>query len=226
MDEIARELAAKIHNMNNEWQAVLGRVELALATMGEPDALRRQLERLHHSARRGGSLGREAMVLAAQLASRRTEVDLNALLGEVAADCEDLLAPHCRVQVSPAETPLWTRINQEGFSDALLNLAANARDAMPSGGTFFLSAVLQDEGRLVCIQVRDEGLGMSEAVRARCFDDFYTTKGVHGTGLGLPAVKRFVEAHQGRLRLETAPGKGSMFELCFPRMLERAGLMP
>jgi signal transduction histidine kinase len=218
VDDIARELAAKIHNMNNAWQAVLG-VQLVIPeTTGK---VRERLERLLRAARLGATLGRESIVLATQLASRRTEVDLNEMLQHGAEDAEDLLvARGIRVLVTPAPEPLWTRLNREGFAEAIHNLAANAGDAMPNGGTFHLSAVLQDQGRMVCIQARDEGVGMEPAVAARCFEEFYTTKGATGTGLGLFTVRRFVEAHGGRVRLDTTPGKGTMLELCFPRTLE------
>lgn len=218
VDEIARELVNKIHSMNNAWQVVLGGLEMAHEHTSD-EVLLARLERLIRSARAGGALGREAVTLATQLASRRSEVDLNALVREVAADCQDMLGPAFRLTINVATEPLWANINPVGFAEVIQNLAANTRDAMPAGGTFTLSVMTVDDGRLVCIVAQDDGPGMGPTVAERCFDQFFTTKGLKGTGLGLAMVKQFVTAHRGRIRLDTGPGKGARFELCFPREL-------
>ena len=112
----------------------------------------------------------------------------------------------------------------------MLNLAINARDAMPRGGRIEVSTadVLLPEGdvrldhetapgRYVRLSVRDDGAGMDEATRARCFEPFFTTKAPgKGTGLGLSTVYGIVRQSRGLVRVESAPGEGATFELYFP----------
>ncbi len=223
MDELAaREIASLLHNLNNELQVVLGRTEMALSAT--PVETRKHLERVLKAIRRGSKLGQEAQSLAKRLATRREHVELNDILTNAVEDCEDFLVPEITLKIEVANEKLYTRLNSELLTQAIRNLVKNAREAMPgSKGTITLRAALQDEERLVCIQVSDDGAGMTESVRDHCLEEFYTTKdGVGGTGLGLFTVKRFVDEHRGRVRVESEIGKGTMIEMCFPRVLEPA----
>jgi CheY-like chemotaxis protein len=98
--------------------------------------------------------------------------------------------------------------------EVLTNLIFNAVDAMPSGGTITLSTA-QVDGRVI-LEVRDTGSGMTEEVRQRCIEPFFTTKGTAGTGLGLSMVYGIVQRHQGSVDLRTEPGVGTTFSLSFP----------
>jgi signal transduction histidine kinase len=144
---------------------------------------------------------------------------VNAILSKIAADYQDtLLGIDIRLAQSTA-LQLWTRLNPQSLHRALLNLIMNSRDAMPPrGGLITLSAHLQDEGRMVCLHVADNGLGMDEETCARCFEPGFTTKGEHGTGLGLAMVAFFVQEHHGTVSVQSTLGLGTTFELCFPRV--------
>ena len=110
------------------------------------------------------------------------------------------------------------------FNSAIMNLVVNARDAMPDGGVIKISTDLvaqatfagQDSGPYVRIRVRDDGVGMSVDVMRRIFDPFFTTKAGTGTGLGVPQVNAFMTQIGGFMRIDSAIGKGSTFDLFFP----------
>lgn len=99
---------------------------------------------------------------------------------------------------------------------ALVNLVVNARDAMAGSGHIDVRAFLDPQARQVCLSVSDDGPGMTEAVRRRVLEPFYTTKGEAGTGLGLPQVYGFMQQLGGGVSIESAPGRGTTVHLCFP----------
>jgi signal transduction histidine kinase len=98
---------------------------------------------------------------------------------------------------------------------AFVNLIVNAIDAMPTGGNIEIATGTSDDGGGF-LRVTDNGPGMTDDVRARVFDAFFTTKGKQGTGLGLSTVHSFVQRHHGRIALDTELGKGTTFALFFP----------
>jgi signal transduction histidine kinase len=114
----------------------------------------------------------------------------------------------------PSEGNLHVWGHSSRLQQALLNLAVNARDAMPRGGAIRV-AVAVDGGEVV-LSVSDSGIGMSEAVRSRLFTPFFTTKGALGTGLGLRVVRGAVEEHHGSVAVESQPGVGTTFRLRLP----------
>lgn len=100
---------------------------------------------------------------------------------------------------------------------ALTNLIFNAVDAMPQGGTLTLRTHTCVEGQVVCLEVQDSGIGMDAETRDHCMDPFFTTKGEHGTGLGLAMVYGILRRHEAMLEVESELGVGTTFRLCFPR---------
>jgi CheY-like chemotaxis protein len=126
-------------------------------------------------------------------------------------------------------------VDADQFEQMLLNLAINARDAMPSGGRLSIAAsnvtlgstLAKDlglaKGEYVTISVADTGVGMDEETRLRCFDPLFTTKGAFkGTGMGLAAARRLVEGSGGAIRCTSHPGEGAMFEILLPASREKA----
>jgi PAS domain S-box-containing protein len=101
--------------------------------------------------------------------------------------------------------------------DALTNLLLNAVDALPDGGTIGLSTRLDPRDNDVIVEVRDNGVGMSETTRSRCLEPFFTTKGERGTGLGLPMVFGMIQRHGGELEIDSELGRGTTMRLIFPR---------
>jgi CheY-like chemotaxis protein/anti-sigma regulatory factor (Ser/Thr protein kinase) len=104
--------------------------------------------------------------------------------------------------------------DESALREVLTNLIFNAVDAMPNGGSITLETVVENDQAI--IRVRDTGAGMSEEVRQRCLEPFFSTKGEQGTGLGLAMVYGIVERHRGKLEIESAPGKGTTFVIRLP----------
>ncbi len=122
-----------------------------------------------------------------------------------------------RLQVDPAASLIWCDASQ--LKQTLLNLILNSVQAMPGGGTLTFSATLGEErpplGPSLRLSVADSGVGISLAHRSRIFDPFFTTKD-EGTGLGLAIVHAIVEAHRGRIDVDSTPGQGTTFTMIFP----------
>ncbi len=147
-------------------------------------------------------------------------VDLTDLIAQVIA----LTEPRWRQQAQAngatiriekkLETLSPVAANESALREALTNLVFNAVDAMPSGG--MISFETGTENGQAVIRVRDTGSGMTEAVRRRCLEPFFSTKGEHGTGLGLAMVYGIVERHRGDLKIESAPGDGTTFVIRLP----------
>lgn len=216
----AHEIATLAHDAANALQVVTLRIQMTKGALPDNSgSIVDQLDRGLAAAMRSATLVRQILAIATRsLVQLNRDVELNRAIEEVGEDCTDLM-PGIDVKLELSTSKLWSRVDAEMLNRALLNLANNARDAMPTGGALTLAAQLQDEDRMVCIQVRDTGTGMDDVTRARCLERGFTTKGARGNGLGLAMVNDFVREHRGRLRIETAPGKGTMVEMCFPRVL-------
>jgi signal transduction histidine kinase len=123
----------------------------------------------------------------------------------IATDC-DLGSP-----------PVVGMIDENQFAHVLVNLMINAADAMPDGGTLTVRARPGDDPTRVLLEVLDTGIGIDEAHLPHVFEPFYTTKpSQQGSGLGLAVVERIVEAHDGRIEIDTTPGKGTRFAISLP----------
>jgi CheY-like chemotaxis protein/two-component sensor histidine kinase len=155
-------------------------------------------------------------------------VDLHDLLDDMRGLLERSIGPsvELRIHLDPNVAPVFTDANQ--LETSLLNLAVNARDAMPDGGVIVIQADNQHAdagaalglapGAYVRLAVIDQGEGMDEQTLARATEPFYTTKGVgKGTGLGLPMVHGLAEQSGGRLALHSQPGKGTRVEIWLPQ---------
>jgi signal transduction histidine kinase len=155
-------------------------------------------------------------------------VDVNTIVGLLGGMLGALAGPDVHV-VTHLESPLpATLVDPFGLERALLNLVANARDAMPGGGEVVLSTSTVrvppgearglPEGTWVLVQLEDHGVGMAPEVVARAFEPFFTTKGAGGSGLGLPSVRRTVRAARGEVLLQSQPGKGTVVQLWLPAL--------
>ena len=166
-----------------------------------------------------------------------TAVDIAALVRSLADMLRRTLDQHVRIVVEVADDCPAALADPVQLEAALLNIAINARDAMPEGGVLRFAAAPVDElpvevaaelgdarapaGGFVAITISDSGTGMSDEVRERAFEPFFTTKTAgRGTGLGLATVHGFVKQSRGAIRLVSAPGDGTTVELYIPRVSE------
>jgi CheY-like chemotaxis protein len=145
-------------------------------------------------------------------------------VGEVLTDVARLTAPRWRdapqaegrpIELDVASQPgCWINGSPAALREAITNLIFNAVDALPRGGAVHL--VTYQDGEHTMIDVCDTGEGIPKDVQARVFDPFFSTKGAHGTGLGLPQVRSIVERHGGSIELHSTPNRGTTFRLVFP----------
>ena len=118
-----------------------------------------------------------------------------------------------KLQTDLAQIPMIYG-NADELRDVFTNLIFNAVDGMPQGGTLTIRSAQAEQA--VCLEFSDTGVGMDAETRRHCFEPFYSTKGEHGTGLGLALVHGIVRRHDGTINIESAPGIGTTFTLCFP----------
>ncbi len=228
------------HDFNNLLMIVLGSLELLGRRLPAGDArAARLLDAALEGAKRGAALTGRLLAFARQQELAPVPLDARTLLGALRPMLVHLLGPAIVIEEDlPAD--LWNlRADPSQLDLALLNLAANARDAMPEGGTLRLAArnavIIPAEssfigtpvrpaavaGEYVVLTVGDTGAGMDEAALARAAEPFFTTKGPgKGTGLGLSMVHGFVVQSGGALQLSSRPGAGTSVELWLPRTTE------
>ena len=216
------------HDFNNLLMAVLGSLELLKKRLPDDPRALALLENAVMGAERGAALTQRMLSFARKQELALEGVDLEALVAGMAGLLQRSLGPSVELVADfPRRLPpAFTDGNQ--LETALLNLAVNARDAMPDGGLITIEAAVAragaeaavglPPGNYVRLRVTDEGAGMDAPTLARATEPFYTTKGVgKGTGLGLSMVHGLAEQSGGRLVLESAPGKGTRVELWLPQ---------
>jgi PAS domain S-box-containing protein len=219
------------HDFNNVLTVITGTIEiLAEEVAGKPESV--AIARLiSEAADRGAELTAHLLAFARKQPLQPRETDVNRLIVESAKLMRPTLGEHIEIE-SRLMGSLWTAlVDPSQLSSALLNLAINARDAMPGGGKLTLETmnVIFDDsyaaakgdvqvGNYVMIAVTDTGSGIPEAIRDRVFDPFFSTKGVgKGTGLGLSMVYGFVKQSGGHIEVHSEEGRGTTFKLYLPQ---------
>jgi signal transduction histidine kinase/CheY-like chemotaxis protein len=213
------------HDFNNLLTVVLGSVELLLADTRNPRE-RSRLAEIQSAAHRGAMLVSQLLAFSRRQVMLRQVLDLNAVVREVHPLLTHLIGEHIELVVSLARTPLHVEADPTQLQQTIINLATNARDAMPDGGTLTIATELIDgvpagttfpADRYVTLSVKDTGVGMDAATRRLAFDPFFTTKDVgRGTGLGLASVYGIVEQSGGHVHVDSEPGRGSCFRIFLP----------
>jgi PAS domain S-box-containing protein len=201
--------AGAAHDFNNFLQIIQFEIEDEPRRVGALDNVRLALDSARQMTRSMLRFG------AAEQAAHSEGIDLVPLLRDMQRMLSNALGRRHHLDVRLPETGGVT-INGSvpRIQQALLNLAVNARDAMPHGGSIQIR--LSVIGNEALLSVQDGGIGMSEAVRSQLFKPFFTTKGLQGTGLGLRVVQSVVEEHHGQLSIESEPERGSTFHLHLP----------
>ncbi|HEV7776763.1 MAG TPA: ATP-binding protein [Luteibacter sp.] len=220
MDAVGRLTSGIAHDFNNVLGIILG-FGLERHRLDEPGASRskdslalaRALEGVEMAARRGASISGKLLNFSRLDVTRVEVFDVAEALRELSPLLRQLLPPSVRLHIDTPPTPLPIRFDRSQFELAVLNIASNARDAMPDGGDFTVTA-LREGFDSVAISLRDDGQGMPEAVRQRIFEPFFTTKAMgSGTGLGLSVVYGLVDRANGRIDVTSEPGIGTAFHI-------------
>jgi len=230
MEAVGTLASGVAHDFNNLLTAIQGFAELAMGSTPESAPIHADLEKIRSAAERGAALVRQLLLFSRREEMQLVPLDLNRTTQGIARMLAPLIGEDITMSLELAPD-LWPVMADEGnIQQVLMNLALNARDAMPDGGTLAIKtenaipgeACCSDvgecgAGRQVCLAVKDTGTGMDDATRARIFEPFFSTKGpAKGTGLGLAVVYGIVEEHGGWIDVESAPGAGSTFTVCLP----------
>lgn len=237
MEAVGRLAGGVAHDLNNLLSPVLGYSELMLAELEEGDSSRGAADEIHAAALRARDLVRQLLAFGRRQPLVVKPVDLNHVLSGFHPFLRRTIREDVRIELLLAEGPLSFEADGRQIEQVLLNLALNAQDAMPAGGTLTMETGWRDlneraarvhgevaPGRYVTLAISDTGDGMDERTRERIFDPFFTTKELgHGTGLGLATVYGIVKQHGGHIWVESEPGRGSRFECCFPVSEAAAG---
>jgi signal transduction histidine kinase/ActR/RegA family two-component response regulator len=216
------------HDFNNVLQAVLGGTSLIRRRSEDADAVRRLTAMVEEAARRGESVTRRLLAFSRREELRAVPLELGRLLGDLREVLAATLGGRIRVEAVVAPGLPLVLADRSQFETVLLNLATNARDAMPDGGTLTLRAAAGRigpesgieglaPGEYVRLSVEDTGEGMDRATLAHALEPFFTTKPLgQGTGLGLAMANSFAQGSGGALAIESEPGRGTRISLWLP----------
>ena len=227
------------HDFNNLLTIIQGNLQVLEEMPGvadEPGNLE-LVEAATRAARRGAELTGKLLVFSRRQVLRPSRIDVVPMIRSLAGILQRTVDRRIAIEVSSAEPSYLVAVDAGQLESALLNIAINARDAMPAGGRLHMhvggcDALPAGVGReagatdapaagYVAIGITDEGEGMSAEVKARVFEPFFTTKDAgRGTGLGLSVVYGFVTQSQGAIGIESVPGAGTTVTLYLPRALE------
>jgi PAS domain S-box-containing protein len=226
------------HDFNNLLTGIIGALDLTKRRIaaGRLDDLDRFMDAASTSASRAAALTHRLLAFARRQSLDPKAVDVNRLLSSIEELLRRTLGEQARVTIVPFDSLWQTLVDANQLENALLNLAINARDAMPKGGELALATANVDRieagasgeeglvvGDHVMVSVSDTGVGMTPEVLARAFDPFFTTKPIgQGTGLGLSMIYGFVIQSGGHIRISSEVGRGTTVRLFFPRTETKA----
>jgi two-component system cell cycle sensor histidine kinase/response regulator CckA len=231
LETMGRLTGGVAHDFNNLLTAILGYTDLVAEEIADEQAAA-DLGEIRKAAERAARLTRQLLAFSRQQAIVPQVLDLN----DVIRDLQPMLSRLLRdvqITMSTSDSPALAVCDPGHIEQMVLNLAVNARDAMPQGGSLSVETAHVDvelgrppspasSGPHVVLRVRDNGSGMPPEVLARALDPFFTTKGPEtGTGLGLATVQDLVRQHSGFLTIESAPGAGTTVEIFLPSVADR-----
>ncbi|MGD8385815.1 MAG: PAS domain S-box protein [Desulfobacteraceae bacterium] len=222
------------HDFNNLLQAISGYTQLLLMGREKGDPDHDKLTAIENAAQRAGELTERLLIFSRKVESRLRPVDLNHEVEQVVKLLERTIPKMIQIRVDPVQDPLWINADPVQLEQVVMNIAVNARDAMPEGGTLTFCArnvslseeecrslFEADPGDYALLKISDTGCGMEPIVQEHIFEPFFTTKGGgKGTGLGLSMVYGIVKNHGGSIACRSRPGGGTVFEVYFPVLSE------
>jgi PAS domain S-box-containing protein len=231
MESIGRLAGGIAHDFNNLLTAILGYSEIALMQIKEGDPLRANIEEIKRAGNRAANLTRQLLAFSRKQVLQPQIMDFNSIVFELDKMLRRLIGEDVELVTHLQDSIGLVKADPNQVEQVIINLAINARDAMPNGGKLTIETAnvqLDREysskhpdvrpGAYVMIAVSDNGEGMDEAVKERIFEPFFTTKSIgKGTGLGLSTVHGIVKQSEGHIWVYTELGNGTTFKLYFPR---------
>ena len=232
LEALGRLAGGVAHDFNNLLTIIGGYGQMALDGLEARDPVRKDLDTVVEAANRASALTRQLLAFSRHQAVQPKVLDLNRLVQKVSKMLRRVIGEDVVLRLAPAPQPARVRADPGQLEQVLMNLAVNARDAMPKGGGLTIEIASLDlqahspgappdlpPGGYVVLTVSDTGTGMDENVRARLFEPFFTTKAKgKGTGLGLSTVYGQVKQSGGHILVETELGKGTSFRIYLPRI--------
>ena len=235
METVGQLTGGVAHDFNNLLTIILGNVERLqrrLADGSDKEVIARAAGNIQAGAERAAALTRSLLAFSRRQPLDPKPVDVNKLVADMSALLRRTLSEQVAIETVGAGGLWRTLVDPNQLENAIINLAVNARDAMPGGGRLTIetaNAYLDDRyaaeqenlspGQYVVLSLTDTGIGMTKEVAEQAFDPFYTTKDVgHGTGLGLSQVYGFVKQSGGNVKLYSEPGQGTTVKIYLPRL--------
>ncbi|HMP84484.1 MAG TPA: response regulator [Verrucomicrobiota bacterium] len=233
LELVGRLTASVAHEFNNLLTVIQGHASLLRDNPANAKFAADAAERIVQASQRASAFTGQLLAFSRkQPVLHLKSVNISEIIQNMRKMFGQLLGENHKLQLDCAPKLPPTRLNEGAIEQILVNLALNARDAMPDGGIIRISTSLEiiDDaaasrhpdarpGRFVCLTVLDSGCGMSKEIVSRIFDPFFTTKEVgKGTGLGLPTVLSIVQQHNGWIEVASQPGHGSTFEVFLPAL--------
>lgn len=226
MEAIGQLAGGVAHDFNNLLTAITGHLSMLRGNPAVTPEIAEALEEIGMAANRAAALTSQLLAFGRRQVISASPLDLNEVVARVTKMLRRILGENIAVLVETSPEALVVQGDAGMMDQVLLNLAVNARDAMPAGGTLRIGTAARAQrkadgtsARFVRLSVSDTGTGISPEVRPRIFEPFFTTKEVgKGTGLGLATVFGIVQQHQGTIDVESEPGRGTTFHIDLPRI--------
>ncbi len=238
MEAVGQLAGGMAHDFNNVLSVVIGYARLLLDRGTMPADSIEPLTQIFIAGTRAANLTRQLLIFSRKQPVTRRAIDLNEVAQEFSAMLRRLIGEHINLELSLSPERCTAEADAGMIEQVLMNLAVNARDAMPSGGAIAIATqhiTIADAaarhhpaaqpGEFVCLSVRDTGCGIAAENIQRIFEPFFTTKEVgHGTGLGLAMAFGIVQQHQGWIEVESALGAGTCFRILLPAVSPAAAV--
>ncbi len=222
MESIGQLAGGIAHDFNNLLLAIRGYGELAVRELHTQnlDAAEQDIREVLDAADRATDLTRQLLAFGRRQVLMPELLELGELISAAADLLRPMLQPQIELRVLPADGPVLVRADRSQLTQVITNLAANARDAMPDGGTLTIAVAATNTEALLTIA--DTGTGMGNDTAAQIFEPFFTTKAHKGMGMGLATVHGIVDQSGGSIGVETAPDAGTLFTIRLPLVREES----
>jgi two-component system cell cycle sensor histidine kinase/response regulator CckA len=231
MEAVGRLAGGVAHDFNNLLTVIGGYSQTLLDGIPAKDPKRGPLEQILSAYNSAAALTSQLLAFSRKQILQPKVINLNHLLTNIESLLRRVMGEHITFHGALSKDSLYVKADPNQLEQVLINLAANARDAMPDGGQFRIETTLVDvrqirdetrlsEGKYVLLKVSDTGIGMSDNILEHAFEPFFTTKEAgKGTGLGLSTVYGIVQQNHGAIHVSSEPGRGTTFEIYLPALL-------
>ena len=237
MESIGLLAGGVAHDFNNKLTVILGYAEMSRLNLHEGDPLRQNLDEIIKAAEHSRDITRQLLAFSRQQIISPKPIDLNTVINETKRTLSHLIGEDIILSFTPGENLWMVKLDPAQLDQIVMNLAVNARDAMPNGGhleiattntyideTYCQEYLYAKPGEYVQLTFSDTGSGMDRETLKHIFEPFFTTKEIgKGTGLGLATIYGIVRQNNGFVNVYSEPGHGTMFKIFLPRLMEGAG---